>query len=244
MATITMSVLGLYNYDQTLFENLNLPDGVDPDDVINNILLECSELEALYTSPSFMKSVIGIWSAKELPTWQRIYDCSIAEFNPIENYDRFEDSTETNNGSRQHTGTDTSGTTLHSANTGTDTVAGQSLNTAGGTDTVTHKVAGYDSETTETAAEDENAYGRTDTESHSDTTTYGAINDQHGTQSFTHGHTETDNGAMHRVSHIHGNIGVTTASQMLKEVIELAPDLNVVSYIVKSFRDRFCLLVW
>lgn len=42
----------------------------------------------------------------------------------------------------------------------------------------------------------------------------------------------------------HGNIGVTTSQQMLEQELELAPKINVYSYIIESFRRRFCLLVY
>ena len=66
-----MSLLGLYNNNPGLFGELELPDGVDHDTVVNNILAETAELEVLYPSPLFMQSMIGIWSHKELPVWTK-----------------------------------------------------------------------------------------------------------------------------------------------------------------------------
>ena len=40
-----------------------------------------------------------------------------------------------------------------------------------------------------------------------------------------------------------GNIGVTTSQEMIKEELEIRKT-NVIDYIVKSFRQRFCLLVY
>ena len=87
----TMSVLGLYNYDNTLFNNMAYPTGFTTDDkttFLNNLLMEVAELEVIYTDPSFMKFAIENWSKKELYTWNRIYAAANAEYDPIENYNR------------------------------------------------------------------------------------------------------------------------------------------------------------
>ena len=44
----TMSLLGLYNWDNTILDGLVVPAGVDKKTVINNLLRECAELEVLY----------------------------------------------------------------------------------------------------------------------------------------------------------------------------------------------------
>ena len=41
--------------------------------------------------------MIGRWSAKELPIWDRLYKTTLLEYNPIENYDRKEKWTEDEN---------------------------------------------------------------------------------------------------------------------------------------------------
>lgn len=43
---------------------------------------------------------------------------------------------------------------------------------------------------------------------------------------------------------VHGNIGVTTAQQMLKSEIDLLPELCVYDYITAAFKARFCILVY
>ena len=87
----TISILGLYNLNDTIFDNINLPAEVDHDILVNNLLAELAELELIYSDFNFMKFMIGVWSSKELPTWERVYKASVAEYNPIENYDRQED---------------------------------------------------------------------------------------------------------------------------------------------------------
>ncbi len=90
----TLSILGLYNYNKLLFSGFVLPDGVDRDTVINNLLMECAEFEALYPDPNFMQSAIAYWSRTMLSVWQKLYDTTKLEYNPIENYNRHEEYTD------------------------------------------------------------------------------------------------------------------------------------------------------
>ena len=108
MVGATMSILGLYNYDNTIFDNMAFPmdDSEEQQNIIDNILLDCAELEVIYTNPDFIKWAIGTWSVHELPIWTRIYNASQAEYNPIENYDRIEETETTTDGTVQHSGND------------------------------------------------------------------------------------------------------------------------------------------
>lgn len=44
-----------------------------------------------------MQAMIGRWSAKELPVWDRLYKTTLLQYNPIENYERQEKWTEDEN---------------------------------------------------------------------------------------------------------------------------------------------------
>lgn len=105
----TLSILGLYNWDTSIFENLVVPNGVDPAIAISTIIYDNAELEILYPDPSAMTYFIGLWSSRELPLWTRYLNAIQAEYNPIENYNRTEETTETieeeTSGSSTETGT-------------------------------------------------------------------------------------------------------------------------------------------
>lgn len=87
----TMSVLGLYNYDNSIFDLMHLPSGLNKETFIHNLLFELAELEILYTNPTFLKVAIEKWSAKEFLVWEKLYNTTNFEYNPIENYDRREE---------------------------------------------------------------------------------------------------------------------------------------------------------
>ena len=92
---MTLSILGLYQYDNRIFDGLVVPQGIDKETLINNILSETAEFEVLYTEPRFLSNMIAAWSAKELPVWEKLVETLHYEYDPISNYDRNEESTNT-----------------------------------------------------------------------------------------------------------------------------------------------------
>lgn len=82
-----LSIMGLYEYDQNLFQGLQLPEGLNREATINEILLQCAELELLYPSVDTMKPAITTWSLANQYTWQKLYDTMVVEYNPIWNVD-------------------------------------------------------------------------------------------------------------------------------------------------------------
>ena len=142
-----MSLLGLYNWDNSLFDLMTIPEALDTDTLINNLLTETAELEVLYANPVVMKNLIGVWSAKQIDIWNRLYATTQYEYNPIENYDRQESGSDSGTDTATHTGTDsrtesitdggTEGVSSSVAKTGQDSVTG--------TDTKGHWKAAFDS---------------------------------------------------------------------------------------------------
>lgn len=218
-----LSVLGLYNWDNTLFSGMALPEDWDQDTkalLVNNLVLECAELEVVYSDWNFMKQAINIWSAKELPTWERIYHASVLEYNPIENYNRTEKTDTQNRGAFTHSGTDSV------------TGSGNDSDVSSGGDSVTNSVTSFDS----------NTFQNHDKAQETKNTTI--THNKGSTDTTRYGHVVTDTTGHKVESEIKGNIGVTTSQQMLESELELAPKLNVMNYIISSFKERFCLLVY
>lgn len=231
----TMSVRGLFSWDDTLFESMQVPAAFTEDDkqnLIDNILIETADFECVYTSPEFLAVAIDRWSRKELPTWERIYRVATMSYNPLENYNRTETASETEENTEQHSGADQVASNSTTALDGTDT------ETHSGTDTTNVKKAAFDTLAmvdTESAA---TINGHTITRGMDDTTTVA------GTGSTTYGHRVAGSGEVTRESHISGNIGVTTSQQMAEAEVLVSAKLNVYNYIIESFKNRFCLLVF
>lgn len=199
---MTMNLLSLYNYDESLFDNLVLPEGIDKDTLVENLLLDTVSQEVLYADPDIMKQAIGMWSKKELPVWQRLKDTLDIRgtYNPIYNYDRNEEIT------NDHT-KNTTESENHNINKGTDTT----------------KVS-------------QGSFNSNDlTQVNQQDTTLGSGNDETGKDTFTGDHTFN--------AHLYGNIGVTTTQQMIREELSI-DEINILDYIIDSFKNRFILSVY
>lgn len=220
----TMSIIGLYNYDNTLFDRLQIPNGVNRETVISNILDTCAEMELLYPDAGYLKTAIGYWSAKEQTLWQRVYEMETANYNPLENYDRYDNEVE--NTGRNRKGNDN---TVVSGNTKTKANDGSVS-----TDTNIERVAGYNSETL--VVNGQNTASNTANSTTENNTT--------GTTVQSHNDNSDENENRVKSLHSHGNIGVTTVMQMAKEAIDVLPEINTVNVIAESFKRRFCLLVY
>lgn len=97
----TMTLLGLHNWDSSILDGLDAPEGVDKSTLINNLLRECAELEVLYPQPETLKFFIGEWAKERLPVWTRLAKTLTFEYDPISNYDRKEEWTDEANGNTE-----------------------------------------------------------------------------------------------------------------------------------------------
>lgn len=92
MAKITL--IGMYNFDNSLFDGLVLPEGINKEEFVAALLMRDGEFEVLYPDFTFLKGAIGIWSAKWRHTFEKWLIGQNADWNPIENYDRYEEWTD------------------------------------------------------------------------------------------------------------------------------------------------------
>ena len=180
----TMSIMGLYNNDPTVLDLMAFPEDftdAQKQNVKENILIECAELEFLYPAPAVAKNIIGIWSRKEVPYWDRMYKASLLEYNPIENYRRNETETITDGKTEEHSGTDVNTASgsdaLTKTGTDTNTESGSESLARTGTDTDTDsgtesfRKTGTDTDTDSGTESLRRSGTDTNTASGSDTTT-------------------------------------------------------------------------
>lgn len=171
----TMSVNGLYQYDNTLFDNMVIPPAMNRAALINYIIAECAELEVLITNPETLKIMIESWSISRLHSWIRLYESTVQDYNMIENYDRHEDWNDDGNSE------------AHGKN---------------------YK-AGYNA----------------------GATVLSDNNDGNGEQHN------------HHKGRVHGNIGVTTAAQMLQGERDIN-QYDIFQAITDEFKRKFCVCVY
>ena len=215
---VNLSPLGLYNWDDTIFDLMQIPEELDKPTLIDNILAETAELEVLYPNPVVFKNLVGIWSAKQLDIWNRLYATTQYEYNPIENYNRYETGSDSGTGRTTHSGTDTTADTTTYGGTDGRTEAimhgGSDVNTRqmaeggqegesttaqmtqGGQDSVTgsdtkgHWVAGFDSAP---SGQDDGLVKQTrDQDDATTTTAYGRTESDNGSKTTSFGKTESE----------------------------------------------------
>lgn len=238
-----ISFLGLTNWDEDLFENMCWPDPFDGDDPVLDkqaflfeLVARTAELEVIYPNPDIMKGMIGFWSTTKCPVWNELWATTTYEYNPIENYNRIEDGTDTD----VHTGTDSNGKTTTHTGQDTDSHSGTDTETHSGTDSYgdTLTKAGTDTNTTTPLAEhyqaayDSAASGDNDglvkTERDEgetvNETVYGTTNTTNG--STTHGHKVT-NSHGETITHGFGSTDTETGSVTFGNTMTHNHDLNI-----------------
>ena len=250
---VNLSPLGLYEWDNTVFNLMQIPEALDRDVLVKNLLAQTAELEVLYPNPVVFKNLVALWSAKEIDVWNRLYATTQYEYNPIENYNRYETQESEGTDHVTHSGTDS--TTNSELHTGTDRGSRSRTHTGADTTTTTgtngHWIAGFDSAP---SGDNDGLVKQTrDESSGTETMAYNSGEDE--TTTFTHGesisktnnlahgeniHTERDGSYD---LHAHGNIGVTTTQKLIREQRDI--DLfNLYDIIIESFKMRFCILVY
>lgn len=100
----TLTITGLYEWDNTIFAGWVLPTGVNLETLKNLILHECSGLELTLPEPDIFKMYSASWCLRKAHAWERALAVINAEYNPIHNYDRQERRTQAETGSSGHSG--------------------------------------------------------------------------------------------------------------------------------------------
>lgn len=213
--------------NKSVFDLLNLPDGIDKDTCVDNIILECGEFEVLYSDPFFMRAAIGTWSNKHYRTFEKWINALNLEYDPLENYDRKEDWTDT--GNRQNTLDFTDDTTT--TTTGKTTTDGTSEQNGFTED----QVSAFDSSSYQ---ESEKHIVDTD-ESHED-----EVNSTNEMKNASIQNTagNEDSESVH-TGRVHGNIGVTTSMQLIQSELEL-DRFNIIQEITNLFMVELCIMVY
>lgn len=110
MAHLSLTAINEYwiaDGHKSLFDNIQLPAGVNKNTLVDKILQDCIHFETIYPEPGYLSYAIQtffkIWY-RTFDKWARALEI---DYNPLENYDRHEEYT---NGSRVKSSTDGSST--------------------------------------------------------------------------------------------------------------------------------------
>lgn len=216
-----ISVLGIYNHDNTIFDQFILPKHVDKNILVNLILLRAAELEILYAEPELLKKYINYWSGTHAHVWEHLLETTEYTYNPIENYDRNEEWSDTESGNVNGT-TSTSGNFFeHGQDKGvtqTDT-ENKNYNTAFNT-----------TDLWQTDQSNSTAFERPDISFTRDGNNAAAGTDNR----------DTKRDSKHS-GRVHGNIGTMTTQSMIEQERAVA-EFNIYDRICNDFIEEFCLL--
>ena len=223
-----LTLIGIYNYDSTLFDGLTLPDGYDKETFINSLLLEHGEKCILYSNPDFMKSAINAWGRKWSSELARIYAALTAEYNPIHNYDRNEEYTD--NEGRKLTSSTNAG---HKATDSPEFDVTRESNV----DTVTENQISADNSSSYQPESKTIVNGGKDT-----TTTKGKTQDLAETSNSKTEDAETRN--FSHKAHLYGNIGITTSVQMWSEEVRARMHYNLYDAAARLFANELLIGIY
>lgn len=246
-------IRALLDYDNSIFDNFVAPadpDGVQipAEDIIDHIIYKYGDAPLFTPDPAIMKFYIGKWSLRRLPLWERYYKAVLAEYEPLQNYDRTEQVTDELQHGHQIT-TDDDLQHGHRVTTDDDLLHGHSITT---NDDLTNGL------TTENqiSADNANAY-QPDSKSinsgkdERDISEVHAGSDQRDISEVHAGTDQRDISEVHAGkdthtinSRVYGNIGVTTSQQMLESELNLIPRLDVIDVIADDFHEEFNLMIY
>lgn len=238
MSTAKITLIGLETYlnpDRSVFEQMILPEGIDKEVLIGAILMRCQEFELLWSDPDFMIDAVNVWSRKHYPTFDKWIKALNIQYDPLYNYDRTEEYTDSHTGNYSREGVDTSS----GSNTRTDDLTLTNNLTDTNDITLTHSEKAYNDNNFVASQKDVTDQDQThtgtvkNTGSVSDVYTSGGNSDETGNDAWTNIHK----------ARLFGNIGVTTSQQMLQSELDIAR-WNIFEHIADLFCEEFCVMVY
>lgn len=226
MAQAKITLIGLENYlnpDHSVFEDMQLPDGIDKDTLIGAILLRCQEFELLYSDPDFMITAVNVWSRKNYWTFDKWVKLINKDYDPLYNKDYYEDIKDIHEGSAESSGN----TSESSDYTRTDNLA--TTNDV----TITHSEKAYN---------DSGYVGTTQDVTDQDTSETGTVRNA-GSSGGSYSNDNSDTYENNHTYHGYGNIGITSAQELFLKEADVAR-WNMYEHIADLFATEFCIMVY
>ena len=238
MSQSKITLIGIENYlnpEHSVFETMQLPAGIDKDTLIGAIILRCQEFELLYSDPDFLTAAVNIWSRKNYRTFDKWVKALDIQYDPLFNYDRTEEYTDTHSGSFNNNRNETGS----NSNTRIDDLTMTNNLTDTNDVTTTHSEKAYNDSsyvgTTQDVVDQD--------EKHTGTVKNSGTVSDGGNFSSNAGANGTDNYTDIHKARLYGNIGVTTSQQMLQSELDIAR-WNMYEHIADLFCQEFCIMVY
>lgn len=219
------TLLEMVSWLPEMWKGIELPPKLVPysEDLVDEIMTRCYNMVCAYEEPLFFEKQLKRFFRTHLIEFTKVYDTVVAEYEPLENYDRKEDRTEVRT---------------------PDLLTESTYNDGGTVKDVLDGNGRLDSETTgEISAMNSGSYQSDDKNTTEQTTktdnTTTRTNDLHGGGDVK----ETGDETTTVISRVHGNIGVTTTQQMIEEERRVAR-FNIYVYISIRFEEELMIRVY
>lgn len=254
-----ITLYGYYSEDPALLDDIVLPEGLDRGELVIEILHSCGSLYPFIQHPEMLKESVHNWFKINERNFERILLAVMAEYSPIENYDRTEEHTIIRSGNESENGTNQNNRSENSQSNGSENTSGTE-NTTGSSHS--SSVTSTDGSETDQRAADNSESFRNTTKRISEADSNGTDNSttsasgsssntsalsnsgyMNGTEngSFQTGRNKSENET--ESIRAHGNIGTTRNSEMVLDEINLRK-YNIYEDIASRFADKFLLCIY
>lgn len=218
-------LISLYQWDNSILDGMYISGDFD---IKESFLLRFGEMTPIYQKPDLLKLAVANVAKSLKWSIDRLYNVTLLEYNPIENYNRIEKGTDI-----------TDDTTDNTMNIGVQTVSSE--NQIGATTTTP-------ATTTETKV---SAFNESDYQPSEQTKNTGNVTESHDKDTGTTTTTKdpdvqhmTYNRKYDHDLQVHGNIGVTTSQKMASDEILLAKSNNYIDTVCQMYAERLLINVW
>lgn len=219
-----LTLIGLYNYTSgTIFDLMELPEGIDKDILINQILKSGGEFPVIYPDSDFLQAQIKLWDMKWYHNFEKWNEVYYKSYEPLFNVDV---KTVTEEHGKNHDESENASSGNRSGNG-----SGNSTGNNGSTDTKSK--AAFDSNTFQNVEQDvlNGSTSMSSSETHSESEAHSESMSADSTHDITT--TEVKQ----------GNQGITMSQELLLAEYN-AWKWNLYNQIADIFISEFCVCVY
>ena len=223
------------------FSGATVPAPLDVEKVKSAIMVRCGLLTPVFNDPPTCTNMITQWFFEKQWTFEHLIKIIQAEYDPIENVFELKNE-KTKYG---HNSTKTGG--FKDTNAGKDTVEDSGKDqrdiSNSGTDKTTNTISAMNASTYQPDNESSTLHGH----KVDDDVTYGKKTDT------THGHTlervynsekDQEGGIDEVITSRHGNIGITSADQLIEQELALLQHFDIYKYISELFEKDNMVMIY
>lgn len=228
-----LTVFNLLQFKNDFWADVVLPEGLEKDTLVDTITLKYGPFDVYPQHPMVLKHYVDVWFKRKYNIFEKMLKTLEFEYDPIENYNRMETYDEKNDDTEDRTSdrvtTDEEGREASGKSTTKD------VSTAN--DETTGQVSPFNAETW---ANDSKSISESGSTVDSDTDTSSTENRN---QTTTQKDVDNIKNNRHKYYglHAHGNIGVTTTQEMIKQERDVIL-YDVYLEIARMWADEFVIL--